>query len=1405
SIALLGQTLREWCNDAKNPINPICICSDPEISKKKTKLEDSESFHIEDLALPASTNVPQILSQFASLELNAKEGMTVVFSTYQSIEVIAKAQQQLEKQKSKFAQFDLIICDEAHRTTGVSIAGEDESAFTKVHNNDFLKAKKRLYMTATPRLYDNDTKSKAAQAEAILCSMDDPTLYGEEIYRIGFGEAVDLQLLTDYKVLILTLNEADVPPDIQKMIADDDNEIDLDDASKLIGCINALSKQILGDAGFILSSDPEPMKRAVAFCQSIKVSKKITNTFNTTSDAYISSLPQEKKSKMVSMASEHIDGTMSAPRRDELLSWLKEETPQNACRVLTNVRCLSEGVDVPSLDAVLFLSARNSQVDVVQSVGRVMRRAEGKKYGYIIIPVIVPSNIDGDKALDDNKRFAVVWTVLNALRAHDDRFNATVNKIELNKKRPEQIIVGGAEYAFDADGNPLRKDFDPSNGTGNEFAEQLAIQFEHLQNVVFAKMVTKVGDKRYWEQWAKNVAEIAERQIIRINKLITEDKKHQQTFASFLAGLQKNINPSITQQESVEMLSQHIITKPVFDALFSGYSFVQNNPISVSMQTMLDLLEEKTIDEDAQTLNKFYESVKLRASDIDNAEGKQRIIIELYDKFFKTAFPKMVEKLGIVYTPVECVDFIIHSVNDILQKEFNRSLSDENIHILDPFTGTGTFITRLLQSGLISKEDLLRKYQNEIHANEIVLLAYYIAAVNIENAFHDAIENKDYIPFDGICLTDTFQLGETDHADKIFTEMFPQNSERVSKQKKAPLRIIIGNPPYSVGQTAANDKAQNQNYPLLENRILDTYSESSKGTGKKSLYDAYIKAFRWSSDRLDINGGIICFISNGSWLNGNGTSGFRKSLEKEFTSIYVFNLRGNQRTSGELSRKEGGKIFGSGSRTPISITLLVKNPEKQNTKATIHYHDIGDYLSQNDKLKLIKNFKTVSSLPLKELQPNKEGDWINERNDSFGNYISIGNKSKNSIISTFWSQYSCGILSGRDCWVWNFNVLKLRKNVSNTIGFYNDERIRYNTEKNINVNLKFEEFINYDSTKITWDARKLKNGVLSNKSLNFNNKDFRIGIYRPFTKQYIYFNSELNWSLFQFKNYLPTTQFENKFICVSGIGASKDFSALITNLLPELQLLSNGQCFPLYYYEERQKQGQSLFDTADSGTSEFVRRDAISDFILDQAKERYGKNVNKEDIFYYVYGLLHSPTYREMFANDLKKMLPRLPLLEDVRDFWKFSKAGRQLAELHINYENQPPPAGVIVIHNPLTITETLKQLSADEIKYIDYKVEKMKFPKKDQKETIHYNSRITIDNIPAKAYQYVVNGKPAIEWIMERYAITTHKESQITNNPNDWSAETGNPKYILDLLLSVINVSLQTVDIVDGLPIVQF
>ena len=1073
------------------------------------------------------------------------------------------------------------------------------------------------------------------------------------------------------------------------------------------------------------------------------------------------------------------------------MSWLKAETNDNECRVLTNVRCLSEGVDVPSLDAVMFLSARNSQVDVVQSVGRVMRKAPGKKYGYIIIPVVVPSNIEADKALNDNERFKVVWTVLNALRAHDDRFNATVNKIELNRKRPEQILIGRSPYSWE-DGQLIVEDPDVAYGADKDISNQLALQFEQLQHVVFARMVQKVGDRRYWEQWAKNVAEIAQRQAERINRLIQADGEHQRAFQEFLCGLQQNINPSITRQEAVEMLSQHIITKPVFEALFKGYSFVQNNPISVSMQKMLDLLEAQTIEEDAETLQKFYESVRMRAADIDNAQGKQRIIIELYDKFFKTAFPGMVEKLGIVYTPVEVVDFIIHSVNDLLKKEFGRTLADENVHILDPFTGTGTFITRLLQSGLIGPAELEHKYQKEIHANEIVLLAYYIAAVNIENAFHDMMgETTTYKAFDGICLTDTFQLGETDASAVLFSEMFPQNSERVSAQKKTPLRVIIGNPPYSVGQKSANDNAQNQSYTKLDKRIAATYAAASKATLQNSLYDSYIKAFRWSTDRLDpenggMGSGIIAFVSNGAWLDGNSSSGLRQCLQNEFSSIWVFNLRGNQRTSGELSRKEGGKIFGSGSRTPIAITLLVKNPGKLAAKATIHYVDIGDYLNREEKLAIISKYRSVGNpeMPWQTLQPNEHDDWLNQRNDLFETFIPIGDKNDKKAKSFFVPFYSNGLKTQRDAWCYNSSKSRIERNIRSTTDFYNEQQEAFQQAKRSQPHLTAKEFLSYNSTKISW-TRALEWDAEKGKRHDYTSGKIVTAHYRPYFKQNLYYSRFLNEVVGLIPKLFPTPDTKNLVICVSG--TTKDFSIIITDVIPDLHFNGDTQCFPLYYYEERQKSSPTLFDAATE--NEQICRDGVSDFILERAQSMYGKRVIKEDIFYYVYGLLHSPAYRTRFANDLKKMLPRIPLVEEPRHFWSFSKAGRELADLHINYETVPPSEEVTV-----TGAETGHFI-----------VEKMRFPKKGQKDTIIYNSAITITNIPAKAWEYIVNGKSAIEWIMERYQLTTHKESTITNNPNDWSKEVNNPRYILDLLLSIITVSLQTVEIVKKLPELKF
>ena len=1317
SIALLGQTLREWTAQAAEKINPVCVCSDAEITRDSQKNEEDGALSsIVDLALPASTNVRNIVKQLRYAE--TQSGMTVVFSTYQSIDIVAEAQQQVG------FEFDLIICDEAHRTTGSILTGKTESAFTKIHKNAFIKAKKRLYMTATPRLYRDDVKEKAKKEDILLCSMDDPAIYGEEFYRIGFAESVRQGLLSDYKVLILTLSDKEIPPALQRAISDATKEISTDDATKLMGCINALSKRMLIDEGLLKQSDPEPMRRAVAFCQNIKISKQIANVFNEFKNDYYDSLTPEDRAELVDVCADHIDGGMGAGLRDEKMSWLKN-APANGkeCRILTNVRCLSEGVDVPTLDAVLFLSARNSQVDVVQSVGRVMRRADGKRYGYIVIPVVVPAGVPAEEALNDNKRFDVVWSVLNALRAHDDRFNAFVNKIELNKKRPNNILVGGTAALRIPE---------------ESIAEQLAFQFGDLQNAIYARMVKKVGNRHYWEQWAKDVADIAARHKARISGLVASDTEARAAFDEFLNGLHKNINPSVTADEALDMLGQHIITRPVFEALFENSSFVKTNPISVSMQRIIDFLDGQAIEKDQKTLEKFYDSVKERVEGVDNAEGRQKIIVELYNTFFKVAMPKTVEKLGIVYTPVEVVDFIVRSVADVLKREFNRSISDENVHILDPFTGTGTFITRLLQSGLIKDKDLKRKYEKELHANEILLLPYYIASVNIENSFNELFKGGIFIPFNGICLTDTFQLGETDESEELFSSIFPQNSERVIAQKKAPLRIIIGNPPYSAAAKIADTNTQNQHYDKLEQRIGLTYG-NTKGTNKNKVYDTYIKAFRWASDRLDpVNGGIIGFVSNGNWLDNNSFDGFRKCLEKEFSSIYVFNLRGNQRTSGELSRKEGGKIFGSGSRTPISITILVKNPKVKRDKAEIRYHDIGDYLTREQKLEIIKESKSIFNpkFTTEIITPNEYGDWLSQRNDAFSSFISLKSEKDFKIDSkSFFILNSMGIQSSGDI-------------------------IFYNTS-------------NFNSIQKDFIIKRIN---------RYYESDNCLCMYRPFFKQILYKSNE---SIYRNGKWDILDCEKNLYICLTGLGGNKPFSVFLTNIVSDYQLLQNGQCFPLYWYEKVEHIQRGFFDTRDS---DYVRHDGITDFILQQARQIDFK-ITKEDIFYYVYGFLHAPEYRETFAADLKKMLPRIPLIDNPTDFRAFSKAGRDLAELHLNYETVAPCPDVVVTG----------------AEHGNFRVEKMRFKSKDDKSTIVFNPFITVSNIPLKAYDYVVNGRSAIEWVMERYQIKTDKDSGITNDPNDWAIEHNQPRYILDLLLSVITVSMETNKIVKNLPKLYF
>jgi predicted helicase len=1440
SLNLLSQSLTEWTQESAIPLHSFAVCSDAEVGKKRGKSDDDivETF-VHELRYPATTNAARLAYEVK--KRHDAQHMSVIFSTYHSLDVLSRAQKE-----HGLPAIDLVICDEAHRTTGATFEGDEkESNFVRVHDQSFLAAAKRLYMTATPRIYADSAKAQAERDHIAICSMDDEALYGKQFHVITFSEAVDLKLLTDYKVLVLTIDEAHVSSRLQNLLKDENNQLKVDDAARIIGCWKALSKQGLAQD---LSYDPEPMRRAVAFCQVIErhkgakvhkvSSKQISGMFRAVVEAY---QEQEDSDNDLLCEAEHVDGTMNAAEKEAKLTWLKANPPANTCRILSNVRCLSEGVDVPALDAVLFLTPRNSPVDVVQSVGRVMRIAPGKKLGYVILPVVIPAGMEPHDALADNKVYKVVWDVLQALRSHDDRFDAFVNKLDLigkDNKKMEVIAITDQIAKKSAKVGEAKKGESASAAKGEYgigqaepaipklVQSELQFQVGELERALYAKVVKKCGNRSHWEDWANDIAKIAQTHIARITAIVGDatNEKEAAAFHAFASELRDDLNDSITNAEVIEMLAQHLITKPVFDALFKDYSFASHNPVSQAMQGVLDVLHEHRLEKEAETLERFYASVEMRAAGIDSAEGKQKIVVELYDKFFRNAFPKMTERLGIVYTPVEVVDFIIHSVNDLLQSEFGQTLGSEGVHIIDPFTGTGTFITRLLQSGLIKPEELPHKYRHEIHANEIVLLAYYLAAINIEAVYHGIVGGK-YEPFEGICLTDTFQMYEK---DDLVSDLMEDNSARRKRQKKLDIRVIVGNPPYSVGQTSENDNAANVAYPELDSRIRRTYAEKSAGMLQKGLYDSYVRAIRWASDRVG-KSGIIGFVTNAGWVDSRAADGLRRCLAEEFCCIHVFHLRGNQRTSGEQSRREGGKVFGSGSRAPIAITFLVKNPTIQQGQAIgstlsgpgaeILFHDVGDYLTAVQKLDRIREFRSVDGMKRSTawttIHPDKNGDWINQRDSSFDHFISIGDK-KGGDPKIF-ENFSLGVVTNRDAWCYNGSRESLASNVKRMIGFYNEELERFNRAYGHLVGKdradEVDGFIDTDAAKISW-TRSLKSELAKDRRLEYDEACLTPGVYRPFLKQWLYFNRRLNEMVYQMPRFFPSASSENIVIGFSASESRSQFSVFITDHVASLHAVDmvGSQYFPLYLYDKttESEDGDLLSSSPTPSVSPSpkpTRRDAITDAGLAHFQAAYpapgeGVSITKEDLFYYIYGLLHSPDYRSRYADNLGKELPRIPAVKAYTDFRTFSQAGRDLAHWHLNYET-------VAIHPGAVIDSGKTPLSS--LRPEDYRVVKMKFAKTrdpetnksvPDKTTVIYNERLTIRHIPLEAYDYVVNGKPALEWVMERQSVTTDKASNITNDANLWATETmGNAKYPLELFLRVITVSLETMKIVRGLP----
>ena len=1169
SLALMSQTVREWAADTRFSLRAYAVCSDVQVGRRKRRNDDRIDMDSLDLAYPATTDAA-ILAKHAGTDSPGK--FTVVFATYHSLPVIGKAQREYG-----LADFDLAICDEAHRTAGARIQGGEDSPFIQIHDQEKVRTGRRLYMTATPKVYAPSARNKAGKLNAELCSMEDRNLYGPVLYEIGFGDAVEQGLLSDYKVIVLTVPQENIARTVGDTMAK--YELKLDDAGKLIGCWKALAKM---DEEEFKDDHLSPMRRAIAYCKDIKTSKLLAKLFQEVTHEYRKSQEgTEDASKLVehNIVSEHVDGTFNALSRSEQLEWLDAVQPQDqTCHVLSNVRCLSEGVDVPALDAILFMHPRKSQIEVVQAVGRVMRRSSKKKMGYVILPVVVPSGSDPNEYLDKGDTFRVVWQVLNAIRSHDERFEAELNLLEAGQSGKHLSIIALSDWQQQSKSPPPpiidigtpendSRESQDTNGT------QLTLEFD-LPHAIRAKVVEKCGNRKYWDEWAMDVAEIAQRHIVRITEMVKRHKAAQEVFQGFLEELKDDLNEGISEKDAIEMLAQHMVTRPVFEALHGDGRFVDQNPISKGMQLVLDVLKPANIDVEAESLDEFYASVARRAKAANTPLARQKIITELYDKFFRNAFPKTAERLGIVYTPIEVVDFILHSVDEVLKNEFGQSLSSEGVEILDPFTGTGTFITRMIQSGLIDREALPRKYQSEIHANEIMLLAYYIAAVNIEEAYHAEVGTNQYERFPGIILTDTFEMQD---GEDMIADILPENSEQRKKQKEAQIRVIVGNPPWSVGQKIENDAAQNQSYPVLNRRISNSYASYSNASNKVSLYDSYILAIRWASDRIGASG-VIGIVTNAGWLEGNAMDGMRKCLADEFTSIYVLNLRGNQRTQGERSRQEGGKVFGSGSRAPVAITLFIRNPKCEGCQ--ILYYDIGDYLSREEKLEKVKVFHGIRGLTgeWSTLKPNAYHDWLNQRDEGFEKFMALGDK-RGKTEEVIFKNYSRGVATGRDAWCYNYSEAALRWNIRAMIRFYESERERLKERNAKGRRLtprEITQFVNNDPTKISWTVN-LKNDLAKNKELNFEEGRIAVSQYRPFTRQYLFHGRKLNERVYQIPQIFPHEEAENRLICVTGVGATDEPSCLMVKDIPDLGCISVGQCFPRWLYTKPTQSKDSLF------------------------------------------------------------------------------------------------------------------------------------------------------------------------------------------------------------------------------------
>ena len=857
-----------------------------------------------------------------------------------------------------------------------------------------------------------------------------------------------------------------------------------------------------------------------------------------------------------------------------------------------------------------------------------------------------------------------------------------------------------------------------------------------------------------------HVPDLAQALKARIEQRHETDPTFKEAFTDFYKTCRTAINPDLSQDAVEEMLIQHILTERIFRTIFERSDFTSRNIIAVEIEKVSAALMRHAMSRDAflKPLDRFYVAIEQAATLCRDFSQKQHFLNTFYEKFFQGFSEDVADTHGIVYTPQPIVDFMVNSVAHILETEFGRSLSDNGVHIIDPFVGTGNFIVRLMRD--IRGAALEEKYRHALHCNEVMLLPYYIASLNIEQAFFE--RTGEYLPFEGIALADTFELLEQQQAE-LFTR---ENTERVERQKAADMFVVIGNPPYNMGQINENDNNKNRKYETMDTLVRETYSQDSKAINKRPLSDPYVKAIRWASERIGEEG-VVAFVTNNGFLDGIAFDGMRKHLAQDFTKIYHIDLKGNARTSGERRRKEGGNVFDDQIRVGVGISFFIKKAKSTSEQAEVWIYSVDDYLKAREKQKLLTEFGDYTNLPMKQVTVDAKHTWLTEGlfND-FETFLPMGSETSKKIEGhaegTLFKTYSLGVVTNRDAWAYNFDQNILTENLTQMMEHYNNQVFQWErrSDRDIDVN----DFIDTDDTKIKW-TRSLKSKLKTGTLAEFSGKNVRVSLYRPFAKSHLYFHRMMNECVYVFPSIFPTsdTEGKNRVICVSGSGSKKPFHALVSDIIPSLDFLEKTQCFPFYTYDE-------------DGTN---RQENITDWALSEFRNHYNDNtITKWDIFHYTYGLLHHPDYREKYQANLKRDLPHIPFTED---FWSFANAGAALADLHVNYESCPK-------FDELEERETAGM-------QVDWQVEKMKLSK--DKTQLKYNDFLTLDGIPAEVYDYRLGTRSALEWVVDQYRVKVDRRSGIKNDPN----REVEPRYIVDLIGRVVHVSLKTVEIVKNLP----